>query len=179
MKEHSLAATQSVIQLLPSSLQRLRLSFRHSIYIQHAPQQLVGSTHTIYGGTVLGSQPLEWSSNLRLPSYLQDLHLSYCKFSKGLQLPATLRRLELVHCSSCNSNDKCFSAHLNKGLQHAVIKSGHSVDIGSELPSTLTHLVLQDHSRASLGDLPPGLQHCNSTETSTKHWNRCLAHGGS
>jgi hypothetical protein len=158
MKEHSLAATQSVIQLLPSSLQRLRLSYSHRRHIQDVPQFLLGSTLIMYGGTVSGLRPLEWSANLRLPTRLQELYLSYCKFSGGLQLPATLRRLELVHCSS-SSGDKSFSAHLNEGLQHAVIKSGHSVDIGSELPSTLTHLVLQDHSRAYLGDFPSVLQH--------------------
>jgi FNIP Repeat len=158
VREGGIAATHSVLQLLPRSLQRFQLSYHHGLVSEthYANPALVMVS---YSHSISDLQPVEW--NTSLPACLQELYLTQCKFSDELHLPATLRKLELKYCSSSSGGDESFKVHLNEGLQLAVIKHCHCVDISSELPSTLTHLVLQDSSRSTLrlGELPAGLQH--------------------
>ena len=151
------AAQQSVLQLIPGSLQRLRVN--HSCLRYWERDCMVAALPALPNLTVLCLQGVEWSTSL--PPCLQELCLSGCTVSDELQLPATLQKLELAFCrgSSSSSSDANFAAHLTAILQHVVIRSDCSVDIGSQLPSTLTHLVLDDRSSASPGVLPSGLQH--------------------
>jgi FNIP Repeat len=156
----NITAMQSVLQRLPSGLQRLQLigSYHQRVILNHGPQHGLQADPALVmiGIATSGIQLVRCS--MRLPTCLQELYLSYCKFSGGLQLPATLRKLELKYCSS-SSSDESFSAHLNDGLQHVVIKNWYRVELGSDVPSTLTYLVLHDESRAPLGELPAELQH--------------------
>jgi hypothetical protein len=104
--------------------------------------------------------------NTGLPPSLQELFLEYCTVSSNLQLPATLQKLRVMKCDSDSSDITMivnveFRVHLNEGLQQAIIiiDRWRRADLGGDLPSTLTHLVLRDGSTSSLGPLPPGLQH--------------------
>jgi hypothetical protein len=132
-----------------------------------------------YSYSISNLQPVKWDTSLF--ACLQELYLSQCKFSDELHLPATLRKLELKYCSSSSGGDESFGIHLNEGLQHAVIKRCHCIDISSELPSTLTHLVLQDSNRSALrlNELPAGLQHLELSRRLSEPLDCCLAHCGS
>jgi hypothetical protein len=109
--------------------------------------------------TMLRLEGVVW--NTGLPASLQELVLEYCTVSDELHLPATLRKMRVLECDSSSSDTYGeFSVHLNEGLQQAIlVEKRCSVDIGGELPSTLTHLVLRDRSTSSLGPLPVDLEY--------------------
>jgi hypothetical protein len=158
------AVQWSLLERLPNRLQRLRVNKSCSSY-NWKSGRMAADFPALPCLTALCLQGLEWSTGL--PTRLQELSLERCKVSAELQLPLSLRKLVLVYCESNSSSgsdsdsDGSIRVCLNEVLQHVVIKSETecSIEFNSELPSTLTHLVLHDESSASLGALPPGLQH--------------------
>jgi hypothetical protein len=154
----TIVATQSVLQSLPSGLQCLRLNYLTPRTTYGTRDWMVAEFPALSNLIVLRLRGVDWGTT-SLPVRLQELCLDGCKVSTELQLPATLRKLELLRCSSSIGDDESFSVQLFEGLQHVVIRAWYNVDVGSELPSTLTHLVLQDRSTSSLGVLPAGLLH--------------------
>jgi hypothetical protein len=169
VKRRSTTAIQSVLQLLPSSLQRLHFSCRprrRSNELLAAHVQALALPHLAY----MSLQDVAWS--IDLPTRLQELCLLRCKVSDELHLPATLRKFQLWLCSRSNSSssssgrldsdDYKLTVHLNEGLQQLELTGVQRVEYGSALPSTLTHLLLMElfesDSTSPLGALPSGLQ---------------------
>jgi hypothetical protein len=143
----NIAAIQSVLQRLPSALQRLHLSYL-SARTFHGPRDWkVADRPALSTLTSLSLQGIEWSTSY--PPCLHELCLTMCKVSGERQLPATLRKLQLVHCSSSSGTYNSMVVHLNAGLQQLVIASWCRVEFGSELPSTLIHVVLSECESSS------------------------------
>jgi hypothetical protein len=132
----NVVAVQSVLRRLSGGLQRLQLSycFRRRSYGQC--EYLAADLPTLSYLTFVHLENIEWSTEW--PSSLQELCLSSCKVSDQLQLPVTLRKLKLRRCSSSSDSNVNISVALNEGLQQLHIESWYSVDLSSELPSTLT-----------------------------------------
>jgi hypothetical protein len=153
VRRRSIAAVQSVLQLLPSSLQRLHFSchprWRSNGQSELQAAELSALPHLKY----LHLVGVEWSTDW--PSSLQELCLISCKVSDQLQLPVTLRKLKLKHCNSSRGNsEKIITVYLTEGLQHLELVSWYRVELSGDLPSTLTHLVLRDCSGTLSALLP-------------------------
>jgi FNIP Repeat len=149
------AALHSLLQRLPDGLDYLRLC---KLGMDKA-ERMVLELPALPKLTVLRLEGIALRTGL--PPSLQELVLDRCTVSDELQLPVTLRKLRVLKCdSSSNYVDGDLAVHFNEGLQQAIIvERQRSVDIGGELPSTLTHLVLRDASTSPLGPLPSGLLH--------------------
>jgi hypothetical protein len=160
MSRRSIAAVLRVLQLLPSSLQRFQLELscfqrQRTPSINLLAAHLPALPHLKYLHLEGVDRSTSW------PSSLQELCLISCEVSDELQLPVTLRKLKLAHCvSSRDSSEKILTVHLTEGLQQLEIRGWSRVELSSELPSSLTHLVLgEGESLSSVGALPSRLQH--------------------
>eukprot|EP00953_Heterococcus_sp_UTEX-ZZ885_P038986 20003-Heterococcus_DN1.PRE.3 len=145
-----IAAIVRAFEAAPAGLQLLDLK-RRSGLLWRGVDALAGAQCPA-SVTTLRLQGVGWCMNF--PSQLRTLTLSLCVIETELQLPDNVRKLEFVSCSVPGP------LLLNEGLQRLHLTENTTCSSLVQLPSTLTHLVMDASSNVTIAQpLPASLKY--------------------